>query len=124
MLAVHPLSPGGPNRNQVRDRHLAFAADWAADADGVRTIVAGDMNATPWSHAFRAVLRAGDLENSQRGYGLELSFPTNASPIFQVPIDHVLVSECVGIGKRQIGPDLGSDHRPVIVDLVLRPFGS
>lgn len=121
LLSVHPLSPGGPNRNEVRDRHLDFAAEWAAALDGVRTVVAGDFNATPWSHAFRAVQRRGDLENSQRGYGLELSFPTTASWLLQVPIDHVLYSEGLAVVDRRLGPELGSDHVPVIVDLAVTP---
>jgi endonuclease/exonuclease/phosphatase family metal-dependent hydrolase len=34
-------------------------------------------------------------------------------------IDHVLVSPSVGILANRVGADLGSDHLPVIADLVV-----
>jgi endonuclease/exonuclease/phosphatase (EEP) superfamily protein YafD len=32
---------------------------------------------------------------------------------FALPIDHTLVSPGVRVVQREVGPDLGSDHRPV-----------
>ena len=45
------------------------------------------------------------------------SYPTS-SALVRIPIDHVLVSCDVGVHDREIGPDVGSDHLPVVVDLV------
>jgi len=36
-----------------------------------------------------------------------------------IPIDHCLHSREVRIVRKQIGPDVGSDHYPVVVDFFL-----
>lgn len=118
MLGTHPLSPSTEERAALRDAQLGFARDWSAESGG-RRIVAGDLNATPWSLPFRRLVSGGDLVNSQRGYGLELTFPSGSSPLVQVPIDHVLYSEGFVVVDRRLGPPFGSDHLPVVVDLAL-----
>lgn len=119
VLGTHPLSPDTEVRAELRDMQLDFATQWAAARSGVRTVVAGDFNATPWSYTVRRLLGDGDLFNSQRGYGLELTFPAGSNPIAQVPIDHVLYSEGLAVTDRRLGPASGSDHFPVVVDFVL-----
>lgn len=118
LLGTHPLSPSTEERAGLRDAQLGFARDWSAESGG-RRIVAGDLNATPWSLPFRRLLDGGALVNSQRGYGLELTFPTDSTPLVQVPIDHVLYSDGFTVVDRRLGPPLGSDHLPVVVDLAL-----
>lgn len=118
VLGTHPLSPSTEARARLRDAQLGFARDWSAESGG-RRIVAGDLNATPWSLPFRRLLRDGNLHNSQRGYGLELTFPSGSSPLVQVPIDHVLYSDGFQVIDRRLGPPLGSDHLPVVVELAL-----
>ncbi len=118
ILGSHPLSPSTEERARLRDAQLGFARDWSAEFGG-RRIVAGDLNATPWSYPFRRLLSGGGLLNSQRGFGLELTFPADSNPLVQVPIDHVLYSEGLRVVDRRMGPQLGSDHLPVVVDLAL-----
>ena len=118
ILGTHPLSPSTEERARLRDAQLGFARDWSAETGG-RRVVAGDLNATPWSQAFRRLLDGGGLSNSQRGYGLELTFPSGSSPLVQVPIDHVLYSDGFQVIDRRLGPPLGSDHLPVVVELAL-----
>ncbi len=118
ILAIHPLAPTTAQRAALRDAQMRFAGDWAADRSGPKVVV-GDFNASPWSHSFRTLLRAGGLENSQRGRGLDASFPATGSPLLRIPIDHLLHGEKVGIVDRRLGPALGSDHFPLIVDLAV-----
>ncbi len=118
LLGTHPLSPSTEERASLRDAQLGFARDWSAESGG-RRIVAGDLNATPWSLPFRRLVSGGSLINSQRGYGLELTFPSGSSPLVQVPIDHVLHSDGFRVIDRRLGPAIGSDHLPVVVDLAL-----
>jgi endonuclease/exonuclease/phosphatase (EEP) superfamily protein YafD len=63
-------------------------------------------------------MRISNLHDSRKGFGIQPTWPSD-KPIFMVPIDHVLVSKEIRIQNRFTGPDIGSDHRPVIVDFSL-----
>jgi len=42
------------------------------------------------------------------------------SVLLRVPIDHCLVSSELAVVNHEVGPDLGSDHFPVLVTLACR----
>lgn len=119
ILSTHPLAPTDEDRSKLRDAQLAFAAEWAADRDGAYVVV-GDFNATPWSYPFRKLMSASGLSNSQVGFGLQPSFPAGSTFLLRVPIDHLLYSEALAVTGRRLGPRMGSDHFPLVVDLRLR----
>jgi endonuclease/exonuclease/phosphatase (EEP) superfamily protein YafD len=58
------------------------------------------------------------LCDTRAGFGLQASFPA-WSAVMRIPIDHVLASCSIGVRDRWIGPDIGSDHLPVLIDLVV-----
>ena len=116
VLSVHPHSPTDATRASLRDAQLGFAADWAADREGPYLVV-GDLNATPWSAPFRNLITTGHLTNSQRGFGLQATFPVDQIAFVRIPIDHVLHSDVISVRDRSLGPALGSDHFPVLVEL-------
>lgn len=116
ILSSHPLSPSDAKRAGLRDAQLGFAAEWASRQDGAYMVV-GDFNATPWSWPFRRLVDRGSLKNSQNGFGLQATFAANSNWLFRVPIDHVLYSDSLRVRDRSLGPALGSDHFPIIVDL-------
>ncbi len=118
ILASHPLAPTDAERANLRDAQLAFAGNWASNQSGPYMVV-GDLNATPWSWPFRHLLEQGGLRNSQIGFGVQPSFAASSNPLFRVPIDHLVHSEALMVRLRQLGPSLGSDHFPIIVDLEL-----
>lgn len=120
VLSTHPLAPTEQERAELRDAQLSFAADWAAGHDGPLVVV-GDLNASPWSWPFRNLVARTGLRNSQIGFGLQPSFPADSSVLLRVPIDHLLHSEELIVRDRRLGPSLGSDHFPLIVDLALAP---
>ena len=120
VLSTHPLAPTEKERANLRDAQLAFAADWAGDQTGA-FFGAGDFNATPWSAPFRQMLAASDLVNSQSGFGLQPSFPATSPLVLRVPIDHLLHGPDLIVLDRQLGPAMGSDHFPLLVDLQLKP---
>jgi endonuclease/exonuclease/phosphatase (EEP) superfamily protein YafD len=78
-------------------------------------VVVGDFNATPWTSAFRRLLGTGELRNSQRGYGVSPTW--DVGRFWAVPIDHLVHGDGMVVTDRAVGPDLGSDHRPILVDL-------
>ena len=81
-----------------------------------RTIVAGDLNCTPWSPNFVDLLKSSNLINSGLGHGLAISWTPIPITALGLPIDHVLVGDGIQVADRKVGPHVGSDHRPVIVD--------
>jgi endonuclease/exonuclease/phosphatase (EEP) superfamily protein YafD len=115
VLGIHPVSPTSPGRSAARDRLIARAADWVATRDG-EVVVVGDLNATPWSHAYSSLLLRGGLVDTLRGQGLQPTWPSGWGPLM-IPIDHVLHTPGLGSADRRVGPELGSSHRPVLVDI-------
>lgn len=116
VLGIHPLSPITSERAALRDAQMEWAADWAANQTGP-AVVAGDLNATQWSHSWRDFVRRSGFVDSTRGFGLQPSFPTDGNPLVKVQIDHVLHSRDLVTVNRLLGPRLGSDHAPVIAEL-------
>ena len=101
----------------------------ALAAGGDPVIVAGDFNLTDQTPEFRRLLGAGYANAyRQAGWGIDLTYPAvvRARVVFfpLIGIDHVLVSSAARARTATVWPDGGaSDHRPVVVDLHLRPDG-
>jgi endonuclease/exonuclease/phosphatase (EEP) superfamily protein YafD len=113
LLGTHPFPPVSGRQSTDRDAQLSTVARYAVDFDGP-LIVAGDLNATPWSVAFRPLVEG--LTNSMNGFGWQASYPAGSGP-FMLPIDHLLHNDYLTTVARSVGPDLGSDHLPIIVTL-------
>lgn len=116
VLGIHPLAPTTAERTALRNAQIGFAADWAAEQNGPH-VVTGDFNATPWSYPFRRLQASTDLINSQKGHGVQATFPADQPVWLRVPIDHLLHSPDLVVGERRLGPRLGSDHFPLVVEL-------
>jgi endonuclease/exonuclease/phosphatase (EEP) superfamily protein YafD len=112
ILSIHPPSPTTGQKTTTRDEQLAGVAEWAAEQD-LPVVVAGDLNASPWSHGYRP-LADSDLVNSLEGFGPQASWPALLGP-FGVPIDHLLHSAELTTVEREVGPSLGSEHRSVYI---------
>jgi endonuclease/exonuclease/phosphatase (EEP) superfamily protein YafD len=116
IVSAHPTVPLGAERTAIRDRALARLGARAVEAQG-GVIVAGDFNATPWSPPFRAMVREAGLAFG--GGARRKTWPVwpNWPMWLALPIDHVLAGRgCVVIDLRH-GPDVGSDHLPVIAEI-------
>ena len=99
---------------------LAGAATLAGVARGLPepVLVLGDLNASPWSSHFRRFLRDSGLRDSAQGRGVQPTWPAGM-PWLWIPIDHCLHSPQLQVVARHVGPNLGSDHYPVVVDFVV-----
>ncbi len=87
------------------------------------TIVTGDLNAPVQSLACRRLFDAG-LRDAFSEVGSGYGYSYGAFTGVQMPyvrIDHVLVSRQWQVRHCWVGNAQGSDHRPVIADLVLAP---
>lgn len=118
IYAVHPPPPIDEAHARTRDELLRTVSRWAAEREGP-VIVAGDLNATPWSAPLRELLDEGPLRSTQR-FGLHATWPSRLGAL-GIPIDHVLVSGSLHPVRRSIEPGFGSDHRMVVVELALSP---
>jgi endonuclease/exonuclease/phosphatase (EEP) superfamily protein YafD len=119
IIGTHPLPPGGVRNTPERDIQLIAAASHISQIK-TPTILLGDLNTSPWSYAFQDLLRNSHLKDSSRGHGFQPTWPANFPPL-GVPIDHCLHSPQLQTIQRHTGPRTGSDHLPIIVDLVLIP---
>ena len=121
-------------------KQRAHYENWVTEYKNAKPpfILAGDFNATPWSANYKYLLENTKLKDSQTGFGLKPSWPAYIPPLFeqklgvplqflnpvvalfQIPIDHVLVSDDFVVLKREVTSSVGSDHLPVYVELGFR----
>lgn len=117
LVAAHPVPPEGRVNANRRNAQLRQYATYVSEQTGP-VILAGDLNCTSWSPYFKDLIRNSGLRDSRRGFGLQPSWPVGVSWL-QIAIDHCLISPEIRVVDRRIGPDIGSDHRPVICDLAV-----
>ncbi len=117
IFATHPPPPGSRQSTHWRDDQLASIPDFLRDLSPPILLI-GDLNVTPWSYHYRKLLKGTGLRDSSRGMGLQPTWPADI-PLLWIPIDHCLYSDGIEILGRRTGPDVGSDHFPLIVDFQL-----
>ena len=116
LFFTHPVPPVGPRMAHRRDE-LLRAAPRHAQGLGPRVVLAGDLNSTPWSPIFREVMEASGMRDTRQGFGIQPTWLAGLPSPFRIPIDHLFVTADVLVIERRVGPDVGSDHLPLIVDL-------
>jgi endonuclease/exonuclease/phosphatase (EEP) superfamily protein YafD len=117
IIGTHPLPPIGEAYSNHRNNQLAALPAHIKGLDNP-VLLMGDLNTTPWSPHFKNLIKDSGLKNSMKGFGFQPSWTGNV--FLKIPLDHMLHSEEILIHNRMIGPDVGSDHRPVIVDFSLK----
>lgn len=84
-------------------------------------IVAGDLNAPESSMVVQTLLHTGmrdAFSSAGLGYGYTHGHSLKPGVSF-LRIDHILVSNDIGVQQVEVGGSVGSQHRPVIADLLL-----
>lgn len=114
LIGVHPWPPVSAELAEGRNEQLGALARRVRQSQAP-LLVLGDLNLSPWSPWFARLLADSGLRDSRRGRGIQPSWPAGWWPLW-IPIDHVLFSEGIHVRHREIGPAIGSDHYPVIVD--------
>jgi len=115
---VHPTNPVNRRGRLPGNPELAELAARAAIEQGPRVMI-GDFNCTDGSPHFADFLGRSGLRDSRPGFGRQASWPT-WSP-YRIAIDHAFLSPDLAVVGRRLGPDIGSDHRPVILDVAPAP---
>jgi len=118
LLAIHTLPPVSPSYWSTRNQQLESIGRWCRGAAGTGMVV-GDLNITPFSPFFTKLMQEGGLTHARRGFGLIPTWPANG-PAFWIPLDTVLVQEQLRVVGIHRGPDVGSDHHPILVRIQRR----
>ncbi|MBF0409776.1 MAG: endonuclease/exonuclease/phosphatase family protein [Candidatus Riflebacteria bacterium] len=116
LLGTHPLPPRTSEYTIGRNIQMNSIMDLFSGISS-RKIVIGDLNTPPWVDLFQKLLATGGFKDSSLGRGVHATWPVEAWWLFGIPIDHCLISHDLSVIDRAVGPDLGSDHFPVFVEL-------
>lgn len=90
---------------------------------GESAIIAGDLNAVPWSHAARRLAAAADAR-ILRGAGptwLDRRLPAALIGWIGLPIDNIMVKGAIVAGEPMTLEDVGSDHLPMMLEFSVAP---
>jgi endonuclease/exonuclease/phosphatase (EEP) superfamily protein YafD len=108
VIAVHPRLPMSPQWQHTRNQTLAALRP----RGNAPALVIGDFNATPWSNAAPRLAQGG-----WRWFGgVQPTWPHSA---WGIPIDAVWGHGAWAVTGHEVGPPIGSDHRPLRVGLRL-----
>ena len=117
LIGTHPRSPVSSVHAKSRNEQLrSIATLISQQTDPV--VLLGDLNVTPWSPFFHDLLAHSGLQDSLKGIGLQPTWPT-MFPFAWIPIDHCLVSSEVYVSNREVRPNIGSDHFPLVVEFAI-----
>ncbi len=118
LLAAHPPPPVNDTLFAARNDQLHRAATLLRRL-GPRTVLLGDLNTSPWSPFFSELLQRSGLASAREGFGLLPTWPS-FFPLTMIPIDHCLISRDARVKAIKTGPHIGSDHLPLVIDLLVR----
>lgn len=125
LVGTHPLPPINPDYFRSRNRQLAQVGEYLGAIAAPKLLI-GDLNITMWSPYYRRFVAQAELTNARDGFGPRPSWPIVdrygplvhwLSGLFSIPIDHCLLSSDLTVANMRVGPNIGSDHHPIIVDL-------
>lgn len=118
LLASHVLPPADREYFSFQKNHLKWLGGQIRDS---RSIFAGDLNTTEASCHFQTFLAATGLRDSRQGFGWQPSWPASIKlplgNMLLIPIDHIFVPKNWIVYERKIGPNIGSDHFPIMMTL-------
>ncbi len=126
VYAVHGLVPARPSFYRQRNDQLA-AVFSAANLSDDPAIAMGDFNTTIWSPTLNSS-QTQQLRPVRAGFGVaptwrpNLAFPKGLQwlgNLFWIPLDHCYISPNIVVQDFRTGPDVKSDHLPLIVELKL-----
>ncbi len=115
LLGIHPLPPIGAERTRRRDEQLAAVARRVHSAP-LPVVLVGDLNTTPWAPSFQRFVRESGLRDTFGARGYQPTWPAGRFPLW-LPLDHCLISRELAITGRDVGPNVGSDHYPLRVEI-------
>ena len=127
LVAAHPLPP--ISQRNFRARNEAYSRiEEAVNRLSGSVVLVGDLNTTMWSPYYQKLVDGTGLINTRKGFGILPTWPTANNPLglpgfaarlLSIPIDHCLVTPELQVVQTRALSSVGSDHRPIAVDLVV-----
>ena len=119
LYCVHPQPPV-PNENPrstERDAELLTVAREARERR-LPVIVAGDLNDVAWSYTTELFMKISGLLDPRRGRGFFNTFHARYW-FLRWPLDHIFCSSHFQLVDLKRLPPMGSDHFPILLEVVL-----
>ncbi|GMM92780.1 endonuclease/exonuclease/phosphatase family protein [Qipengyuania sp. MTN3-11] len=120
LVGLHPRPPLPGQSTEARDASIARAGARTPDQLG-NVLAIGDFNDVPWSRTTENFREVGGYLDPRAGRGSYATFPAGLTALGW-PLDQIMVKEGVKVESLEIGPDVGSDHRPVIARVCVDPM--
>lgn len=118
VLGIHSHKPTSSKNAQAQREYFQWLAALGNDAEKSGPVVLmGDFNSTPWSSGYRHFATNSRLLDTSHGVVFGATWSVNSPQ--RLLIDHGFISPGIALLDRTVGADLGSDHRPLILDLRL-----
>lgn len=118
LIGLHAEQPFGEGAGRQRAQ-LAGVISEVKAASTRAVVVMGDLNVTPWARGFRPLIEEAGLADTARARKLSATWRSRF-PLLGLPIDHILANSGFETVQNRVGEDIGSDHFPVIADLILK----
>jgi endonuclease/exonuclease/phosphatase (EEP) superfamily protein YafD len=124
LAVIHPDSPRTEARWLNKRRYFDEADSLLGtlrEQNGGNILAIGDWNSAPWSARFQQTLERNGLKTAYPdGWPQTTRFfyDYRLHWILGAPVDQFAVSQDLKVTDVRLGPDIGSDHLPLIVELV------
>lgn len=117
VLCLHLTQPDSPSAHAQRNMEMGYLARTVIKSENPFLLM-GDFNASTRSPALFRFMQQAGLKTASPGFPPANSWPAGLS-LLGIRIDHVMYSEPLVQIRNEVGPALGSNHRPVRADLAL-----
>ncbi|MEO9530863.1 endonuclease/exonuclease/phosphatase family protein [Roseibium sp.] len=123
LVAIHPDSPRTEARWQNKRAYFDEVdriIDGLKAGNGDNIVAIGDWNSAPWSARFQETLDRNGLKTAYPDGWPQTTrffFDYRLHWILGAPVDQFAVSKDIQVVDVRLGPDIGSDHLPLIVEL-------
>lgn len=108
---ARPINEGSLWQQLAQARYIAEQLN---ETTGPKLLI-GDLNAVGWARVARELHELAGLRPAAGS--IEGSWPAGLPMPLRIPIDNALGTSDIGRVTRHVGPALGSDHRPITIDL-------
>jgi endonuclease/exonuclease/phosphatase (EEP) superfamily protein YafD len=116
LAVVHNTRPWPYSAPNDQARQLAQLKRELTPFDKNRLIVVGDFNASPAARRLQDFCKDTGLHPAP---ALKGTWPTFLPSLLRISIDNVFGGSQWYMNRRRVGPNYGSDHRPVVVDFTV-----